>query len=482
MTADWDAVVVGAGVGGLVAARDLARRGLRTLVLEARPAAGGAVARHTVGGLTLDAGAESFATRGGAVVALAEDLGMGSQIVAPEPLGSWATGPWGAGPLPRAGVLGIPADPWAADVRATIGLLGSLRAGADRWLPAAWGSQATTLGALVRARYGRRVLDRLVRPVVGGVHATDPDLVAADAVAPGLRGLLAERGSLGAAVAAQRELAPAGAAVLGFVGGLHVLVDTLLADLTGAGVPVRTRSAVTALGRAAAPDRADGAGDADGVPAGRPPFEVRVGDERLTTDRLVVAAPTGLLSGVAPGLDAARTDPGARVTLVTLVLDAPALDDAPRGTGVLVAPGTPDVRAKALTHATAKWAWLAGAAGHGRHVLRLSYGGDGSLAEDALPVHVDPDDAVRTALADAARLLGTRLGPAQLVDRAVVRWSQALPSPSAERRAAVQRVQDGVAQVPGLAVTGAWVAGNGLASVVPDALRAASQADCGVID
>jgi oxygen-dependent protoporphyrinogen oxidase len=37
----------------------------------------------------------------------------------------------------------------------------------------------------------------------------------------------------------------------------------------------------------------------------------------------------------------------------------------------------------------------------------------------------------------------------------------------------VARVRVAVAGVPGLAVCGAWVAGNGLASVVPDARRAA---------
>ncbi|MGV8978249.1 MAG: protoporphyrinogen/coproporphyrinogen oxidase [Cellulomonas sp.] len=500
----WDAVVVGGGVSGLVVARDLATSGLRVLVLEQRATPGGSVGRHEVAGLTLDSGAESFATRGGAVAALADELGLGPRVVAPNPRGAWVQLASGTGPLPRTGLLGIPADPWSSDVRRTIGLVGALRAVLDRVLPAGIGTRSgpassdATLGSLVRARMGRRVLDRLVRPVVAGVHAADPDDVAVDAVAPGLLAALATHGSLGAAVGHLRALAPAGTAVAGLDGGMHVLVDTLLADLAGRGVTVRTGV------RAAAVHRAD-AGPGTAGPA---PFEITlelVPDAAPSTrpvarkvgvaevppvllvraHRLVLATPeaAGLLPSVVPGLSDLHPDAGADVVLVTLVLDTPALDTAPRGTGILVAPGVDQVRAKALTHATAKWAWLARDAGPGRHVVRLSYGVAGSPAigtyatpegtEPADPRALGDDALVALALRDASTLLGTPLSASQVLASTRVAWSQALPRPSAAHSAMVARVRAGVAGVPGLAVCGAWVAGNGLASVVPDARQAA---------
>ncbi len=369
-----DVVVVGGGVAGLVAARDLAAAGLRVTVLERSAAPGGAVGRHRVAGLDLDAGAESFATRGGTVAALAAELGLGAAITAPAPLGAWVQLPSGPGTLPRAGLLGVPVDPWAPDVRRTLGTAGALRASVDRLLPARVGAGgAATFGSLVRTRMGRRVLDRLVAPVVGGVHAADPDDLDPRAVAAGLLPALADRGSLAAAVASLRARAPAGAAVNGLVGGMSTLVEALVRDLADRGGVLRTGVRVTGLSRTA-----DGWTVAVAGPDG---------PRTLGASRVVLAAPAGpaldLLAPVLPGLADVRTDRGADVVLVTLVVDDPVLDGAPRGTGVLVAPGAQGdgpgrVRAKALTHATAKWPWLAERAGPGRHVLRLSYGRAGS--------------------------------------------------------------------------------------------------------
>lgn len=459
----WEAVVVGAGVAGLVAARELARAGLRTLVLDERDAPGGAVRGHDVAGLRLDAGADSYATRNGSVAALLTDLGLGDDVVAPEPRGAWTHLTSGDGPLPRTGILGVPAFPLAPDVRRTLGARGAARAALDLLLPARVGADATTLGALVRARMGDAVVARLVHPVVGGVHAADPDDLAIDAAAPGLREeRAATRGSLARAVRRLRASAPAGTAVEGVAGGMHRLVDALVADVTAHGGVLLTRTRVESVTRASDGTLVLGTQDRHRPP--RPSRDVR-------TQRLVVAAPVGV--GLLDGLDGTdlagvRLDEGAPVTLVTLVLDAPALDAAPRGTGVLVGPGVDDVRAKALTHATAKWAWTAQAAGPGRHVVRLSYGR--ADESGALP---SGDALVDVALQDASTLLGVPLGRDALAGSAVVRWTQSLPRPSAAHRAAVAAVRAAVADLRGVAVCGAWTAGNGLASVVPDAAAAA---------
>ncbi|WP_010154959.1 FAD-dependent oxidoreductase, partial [Leucobacter chromiiresistens] len=106
--------VVGGGVSGLVAARELALAGADVVVVEGADRLGGRIRGAALAGTTIDIGAESFATRGGTVAALIGEIGMADQIVRPAPLGSWVIDGPRSIPLPAAGTLGIPATPLSA--------------------------------------------------------------------------------------------------------------------------------------------------------------------------------------------------------------------------------------------------------------------------------------------------------------------------------------------------------------------------------
>ena len=390
--------VIGGGIAGLVVARRLAMAGRTVTLLEASDHLGGTVARHTVGGIDLDSGAESFANRGGTVAALAAQLGLGDEVVPPSADGAWlqpASGP--AVPLPATSLLGIPGVPLAADVIAVVGGGSALRAQLDAIIPSFRIPAGRTLGSLVRRRMGRGVLEKLVAPVVRGVHSVHPDEILLDRAAPGLRASLALHGSLASAVRAMRASSPAGSAVSGIRGGIHRLVTELTADLVTYGVDVQLGRRVTST---------------SGLPG-----------------TVVLATP----------LDEPA---GRRIVLGTLVVRAPGLDAAPRGTGMLVAEGSTLVQARALTHSTAKWEWLRERA-NGKHVLRLSY-------------DVEPDNFAETARLDAQALLGVDLPASSVVDFARVEWLRPV----------------GGGAEPGI-VVGESVAGSGLAGIVAQADRVA---------
>jgi len=457
--------VVGGGVAGLTVARDLAAGGRHVVVLEEADRVGGTVASHVVAGITLDSGAESFATRTTAVADLLSDLGLADDIVPPRPGGAWLQLPGRAVHLPATGVLGIPGRVWASDVRSVVGLAGAARASLDRALPPHWGTApGTSLSRLVRVRMGRRVHDRLVAPVVRGVHSADPVDLDPDVV-PGLRESVRERGSLAAAAAAARAAAPAGSAVAGLVGGMHRMVTALHDDVVRLGGEVRASSPVAQLARAGDRWRLG----VDGRP--EPP-------EPLFADQVVLALPGPALGRlVAPDLPdllaGPAPRPGARIVLATLVVDVPALDAAPRGTGVLVADDS-RVRARALTHATAKWAWLAAAAGPGRHVLRLSY--NAALEIDGIPLHaVTVEQLAELARADAEALLATPIPPGAVAAAARTLWAGGMPPAGPVQRQWSALVADAMAAVPGIELTGAWAAGTGLAAVVAHARATAAR-------
>lgn len=467
-------VVVGGGIGGLVAARECAKVGMRVTLLEASEALGGSIRTAELDGITVDVGAESFATRGGHVRALVDELGLADAVVPPQGGGAWLSGIPDApdAPLPKGSLLGIPANPFQDDVRRIIGWRGAWRAYLDRLRPPLTIGHERSLGKLVGSRMGARVRDRLVAPVTAGVYSADPDEVDTDVAAPGLNAALTRIGSLTGAVgllAAERKGAAPGAAVLGLVGGMGRLVEALRADLAAYGVDVRTGTAVT---------RIDRDGEAWTVEIQPPVDDPDAEAETLLTASAVVVAtaePSArhLIDRHVAGLGDAGAAP--EIEIVTLLLDAPELDAAPRGSGVLTVPGSHT--AKALTHSTVKWAWVREAA-EGRHLVRVSFGSQG---EPAATADLDDDAAAALALSEASALLGVTLSEPQLIAAHRARYVQAQPTSligATERRAAVRAA---VAAVPGLAVVGAWVAGTGLAQVIPDALAEADRLRAGLL-
>ncbi|MEB0200850.1 FAD-dependent oxidoreductase [Cryobacterium sp. 5I3] len=503
-----DVVVVGGGVAGLSAARECARVGLSVTVLEAGRDLGGALASHEVAGLTLDSGAESFAVRRNAVAEFIEGLGLADRVVQPNAAGAWLClpsdrpgGPAVSVPMPRAGVLGIPGSPLAEDVRRVIGWPGALRAWLDRLMPVLTIGREHSLGELVRKRMGRRVLERLVEPVTAGVYTSSADDLEVDVVAPGLNAALTVTGSLSGAVLSLRSAAPAGSAVSGLRGGMAGLVTALRAELDRFDVEVFTEAAVTSIRpvtagpwqvtiapRPEASEESDApespespdTPEATAAPGGRESGDLPETLPETLSARFVILATPGAqaLALIAPlgpqqkALGALHWPKPTPIELATLVLAAPELDAHPRGTGALVAAGAPGITAKALTHVTAKWDWVAETAGPGVHVLRLSYGRAGQKSPSA---RLTDDELLSLALADASAILGTPLSADQVLGFDRTRWGDALSPATVGARDRVDQVRRAVAALEGLEVTGAWLSGTGLASVIPDALATAGR-------
>ena len=146
------------------------------------------------------------------------------------------------------------------------------------------------------------------------------------------------------------------------------------------------------------------------------------------------------------------------------MLDLPALDAAPRGTGVLTVPGSH--RAKALTHASAKWEWVREAAGAGTHVVRVSFG---SVAEDPATDGLAPEQQTELAREEASRLLGIEIPPSAIRGSRLERFQQSQPAATHGHREQTEEARAAIRTVPTLGAVGAWLSGTGLAQVVPDA-------------
>lgn len=461
---DTHVVVIGGGIAGLVAALECAKVGMPVTVVEASPSLGGIVTAAEVAGLRLDVGASCWSTKGRAVRALVDELGLGDRVVTPRTDRTWIAGlPDGAAaPVPSQSVLGIPANPWDDEVRRIIGGRGVWRAYLDRLRPPLTIGKERDLDKLVRTRMGDAVVDRILAPLTAGGFGMRPDEVDVIAAAPGLNTALTRTGSLGGAVADVLVGRDEGRPVVeGLSGGMPQLVSAVRDRLELLGAQIVTDAPVAALARTDdgrwRVALAAGTAEADDLVADM----VFVATGQAEAHRLLGPLVGGALDDTLLGrtVDAAPTR-----EIVTLVVDAPALDDEPRGAAVYAVPGTR--RASGLVHQTARWEWLRAEAGAGRHVLSVAFDGPAG----AHPT-TGQGDAALFALAreEASALLGVPLEQTQVRGAHRQAYELARPASALGHSAATTVARAGIGARQGLAAVGAWLSGSGLARVVADA-------------
>lgn len=453
--------MVGGGISGLAAARRLAAAGRQVLLLEGSPRLGGKLAaRQLAPGLRVDVGAESVLVRRPEAPALISSLGLDRRLVYPTGAKPqiYVDGRAVAVPLSAMGVPG--------DLGALSGLLspaGLARALREPSVPAPPLPSDLAIGELIDERFGPEVTDRLLEPLLGGVYAGHARQLSFAAVNPALFERARSGGALSMHAGATRRPGE-GPVFGGLVGGIAGLVDALTADLRARGVEI-CHLPVRALVPVAGGYRLT-------VGSTRDAQEIVAPAVLLATP----AAPTARLLGrVVESTDWLGSIPYASMAVVALAVRGV----EPVGSGLLVPPGQlPTI--KAVTHSSAKWAWVTEAAeqavGPGVQVVRASVG---RLGEEQLLQIGDRELIDRTirelrTLPDWAGL--------EVVASTVQRWGGGLPQYEVGHRAQVTRLQAELSSWPGLAVCGAAYDGVGIAACLGSAEAAASKitADLGV--
>lgn len=482
--------VVGGGMAGLAAAwqlsQDLGPSGdgsPRVLVLEAGGRTGGKVRSAEFAGREVDVAADAFLARRPEATGLCTELGLGDALVAPGAAGAslWARGRLRM--MPAGMNLGVPTRWWPLARSGILGPAGSARAALDlvrphRADPGATGDAA--VGAVVTARLGHEVTERLVDPLVGGIHAGGVDDLSAEATFAPLLEADRNPGSL------MRRLRlpdppppdpsrPPAPVFWSLEGTTARLPAELTAALVARGVSVHTGVAVETLARRPAERPSGGtweltlAGDASTVPGAT---GVADSARTLAVDGVVLAVPAGqaasLLAAHAPRAAAILGDIGhSSVSVVTLAVPSAAVRARLVGTGFLV-PRTSTVgRHTALitgcTYLSRKWPGLARP---GDELIRLSVGRYGDVRPDSL----DDDELAAAAFDEASVILGIGGRP---LESLVTRWHGAFPQYTPGHLGRSDQVERAVAELPGVAVAGSALRGVGIPAVVGSGRAAA---------
>jgi oxygen-dependent protoporphyrinogen oxidase len=383
--------------------------------------------------------------------------------------------------LPDGLNLGVPTRWWPLVRSGILGPVESLRVARDLVLPhlesgVGFGDRA--VGEIVGERLGRPVVDRLADPLIGGIHAGDVDHLSAAATFPVLIAASHQSGSLmrRLGVARARATPPVDAdgtpspVFWSLADSVASLVDELAGALATRGVTIRTGTPCQAVERGS-----PGSGSGRGrwvLTLGAPGSSAPAAGGRLEVDAVILAAPAPstavLLAAHAPEsagvLSAIRY---ASVAVVTLVLPEGSARRPLRGTGFLVPRtsllGGGPALVTGCTYLDRKWPHLARP---GDELIRASVGRFGDERHTAMD-----DGALIDAVVDE---LGLLLGvDARPLEAQVTRWDESFPQYEVGHLIRVARIEQEVADLPGVAVAGAALGGVGIPACIGSGRAAA---------
>jgi protoporphyrinogen/coproporphyrinogen III oxidase len=452
--------VVGAGISGLATALALVDTGdVDVSVFEADDRIGGKIQATPFAGVaSVDEGPDAFLARVPEAVALARRVGLGDDLVSPEPVGA-AVWHDGLHPIPDGLMLGLPGRIVPLATTRLLSWRGKARAALEPFLPRT-SIDSDSIGEFVRARFGDEVHERLVDSLVGSIYAADTDRFSLAEV-PQLAALAnGNRSVLLAARRQRRSQAGTATAASSPVfatprSGIGALVRATADAVVAAGGRIHTGVAVTAI-----------------APTGDGRWTLTVPDrvsDAVVFDAVVFATPAGAVAtmladhaaGAASLLDRAETTD---VVMATLHVPADQWPDRLGGMSGYLVP-KPDQRwVTAVSFASQKWAhWRPPAGGE---IVRVSIGRDG------MPVmHLDDDEVLRLVLDDLERHVGVRFTPHEV---RITRWPAAFAQYRPHHAAWVDAVE--AALPSGVFVTGAGFRGIGIPACVRNAASVAARA------
>jgi oxygen-dependent protoporphyrinogen oxidase len=453
-------VIVGGGISGLATAHYLHRRlgdGVHLTLVEGGARLGGKISTERFGGHLVDVGPDALMVRSPVAAALIEDLGLSDIVVAPAGSGAriWSRGALRR--LPAGTLFGIPDRLLPLMKSRLLSPLGLARACLDlvKAAPAALPDDPT-IAELVRPRMGAQVFDRLVDPLLGGVHAGRADELSARSTAPDIEALARGNRSLYLGLRHRRRNAPpkpagAGGAVLVTLrGGLARLIDALAARVVGD--DVRLDTAAVSVSRTN-----------DG-------YQVTLTDGTVVlADAVVLATPAftaaDLVRAEAPDLAAALAGiPYVDVATICLAYPRASVAHDLDGTGFLVPPEEGKLIV-GCTWSSAKWPHLAD---DSTVLIRCMVG----RRRDRRWMDLDEETLVSQVHAELVDAMGLTGRP---TEHHIQRWLQSMPQYIVGHQGRLAQADEALLALPGLYLTGSAYRGVGLASCVADAERTAEK-------
>lgn len=472
MTSSVDVAVVGGGIAGLAAAFELQKRHISCAVVERASRPGGVILSEEVDGFTIDAGPDSLLTQKPEGIRLCEEIGLGDRLVPTKPPRlAFIQRRGRLYPLPANSVLGIPTRVGPFVRTGLFTWAGKMRMGAELFVAPRRDGSDESIGSFMRRRFGNEAADYLAEPLLAGIHAGDVDRLSIRALFP--RFLEAEQkyGSLLRAFRRQPRAPSSDGAFRSLPGGLSEMVRALAGALAP-GV-IRLDTTVDCVEFASSPTTnqptAQQASDAHAGTRVRIHLRTPTGAALLDARAAVLATPayvtSRLLREIDPDLARLCDEvPYASTATIALAFPRSAVTHPLNGSGFVV-PRAERTGILAASWLSSKWPHRAP---EDRVLLRTFVGG----ARDPAALARDDRDLVSLSMNALRPLLGISGEP---ILARVYRFERANAQHEVGHLARLKGIEDALARLPGVFVTGSGFRGVGIPDCVADARATVGQ-------
>lgn len=451
---NFDSVIIGAGISGLVAAHRLKRLGREVLLIESGDRVGGAICSRDTESFLIECGPNSV--RGShEFLDLVEDLNLTDELITGDPRAP-------AYVYIDGKLHAVPMSPPALIKTKLISTSAKLRLLGEPFVKSRRESGEESIASFARRRLGDEILERLIAPFLSGVYAGDPEQLSVQACFSKLAEFESEAGSVvgGALRAAmksrrqqdkpKRSLRPY--RLCSFRRGLSALPEALAKSL---GDKLLTGARIIGINKS---NSTNG-------------FEIRIehrGENRaINYSTLVVSTPAyvaaGLLDGVAPEIAALVAEVRyAPIASVPLAYRAEQVGRKLDGFGFL-APRGEGVRTLGSIWNSSLFA---GRAPEGWVCLTNLIGG----ATDPEAVKLGDEELIRIVHNDLSRVLDVSGEPRRLP---ITRHERAIPQYTLGHAARVERIESELGAASGLWLAGNYLRGVSLGDCIKQAERVA---------
>jgi protoporphyrinogen/coproporphyrinogen III oxidase len=454
--------IIGGGISGLAAAHrvtELAPHAKVTL-FEASDRLGGILRTVRQDGFLIEQSADSFIANVPSAIDLCRRIGFADQLIPtnPENRGAMVVARGKLERVPAGFVLLAPEQIGPVLRSPILSRCGKLRFLRERFVAARMSDDDESLAAFARRRYGDEVFQRLVQPLVGGIYTADPEKLSLAATLPRFQQMERAYGSLIRAARANRRKSTrvdgeaivtgdSGARYSMFVAprdGLTSMIDAIVARLPEN--CIRLNAPIERIKRAAGTWKLDNnTSDFDAI-------------------IIATAAPTAakLVSDVSSTLSADLvTIEYAGSAIVMLGYDRTQISHPLDSFGFVV----PAIENRRILSASFSSVKFPGRAPAGKVLFRVFLGG--AMRRELL--ELDDGQLGRIAEEELRDLLGISGGPCL---SQVYRWRASMPQYHLGHLARIKRINDCIANLPGLALAGNVYEGVG----IPQCIRSGEQA------